>query len=102
VTQRYKVFTHLLGEIYNAEGDNFLWGQQDNEPGGGQAPTTLWPVGSIVVDTYRIPVDPQAPPGTYAIEAGIYGLVDGIRLPVVSGGLDVIDNAVLLATVVVE
>jgi len=79
---RYKVFTHVLGEVYNAATDNFLWGQQDNEPGGGQALTTLWTPGAVIADTYRIPVDAAAPPGVYTLEIGMYGLVDVARLPV--------------------
>ena len=82
IPARYKVFTHLLGDVYNATSGNFLWGQQDNEPGNGQALTTLWTPGAVIVDSYRIPVDPAAPPGTYRIEIGMYGLVDVARLPV--------------------
>jgi len=99
---RYKVFTHLLGEVYNAASDNFLWGQQDNEPGSGQALTTLWSPGAVIVDTYRIPVDPAAPSGTYTVEVGMYGLVDVARLPV----FDVDDtpqgDAILLTQVEVQ
>ena len=35
VESRYKVFTHVLGEVYNAHTSSFLWGQQDNEPANG-------------------------------------------------------------------
>jgi len=99
---RYKVFTHLLGQTFNAKTGNFLWGQQDNEPGNGQDQTTLWAPGTIIVDSYRIPIDPQAPAGSYTIAIGMYGLVDGIRLPVQGGGGTVTDNAVHLAIVVVS
>jgi len=99
---RYKVFTHLLGERFNATTGNFLWGQQDNEPGNGQDLTTLWAPGAIIVDSYRIPIDPQAPAGPYTIEIGMYGLVDGVRLPIQGGDGTVTDNAVHLATVVVS
>jgi 4-amino-4-deoxy-L-arabinose transferase-like glycosyltransferase len=102
LSTRYKVFTHLLGERFNAKTGNFLWGQQDNEPGNGQDLTTLWAPGAIIVDNYRIPIDPQAPAGSYTIEIGVYGLVDGVRLPVQGGDGTVTDNAVHLATVVVS
>jgi hypothetical protein len=102
LTERYKVFTHLLGDTFNAETGNFLWGQKDNEPGNGQSLTTLWAPASIIADTYRIPVDAHTPPGTYTIEIGMYGLVDGVRLPITAPSLTVSDNAVLLATVVVQ
>ncbi len=64
LSSRYKVFTHILGETFNAESGNFLWGQLDNEPVGGQAATTLWSPGAVIVDPYRIAIDPHAPPGT--------------------------------------
>ncbi|MBN1246697.1 MAG: hypothetical protein JXC32_03525, partial [Anaerolineae bacterium] len=102
LTERYKVFTHLLGETFNAGSGNFLWGQQDNEPGNGQALTTLWPSDTIIADSYRIPVDPQAPPGSYTVEIGMYGLVNGVRLHATARGLVVADDAVLLARVVVQ
>ncbi len=99
IPARYKVFTHLLGDVYNAASDNFLWGQQDNEPGGGQALTTLWTPGAIIVDTYRIPVAPNAPPGEYTLEIGMYGLVDAARLPVVDANGRPSGDAIRLTTV---
>lgn len=99
LTTRYKVFTHLLGETFNAHSSNFLWGQQDNEPGMGQMQTTLWPTDTIIADHYRIPVDTSAPPGVYTLEIGMYGLVDGVRLPASAEGLPVHNDAVLLTTI---
>ena len=99
---RYKVFTHLLGDVYNAASDNFLWGQQDNEPGSGQALTTLWTPGTVIVDTYRIPVDASAPPGVYKLEIGMYGLVDVARLPVFDAGDSPQGDAILLTEVEVR
>jgi hypothetical protein len=99
---RYKVFTHLLGEVYNANSDNFLWGQQDNEPGGGQALTTLWVPGTVIEDRYRIPVDPAAPPGTYQIEIGMYGLVDVARLPVADANGVPAGDAIFLTAIEIQ
>ncbi|MCX7683489.1 MAG: glycosyltransferase family 39 protein [Anaerolineae bacterium] len=98
VPLRYKVFTHLLGEQYNATLGNFLWGQQDNEPVNGQMPTTIWLPGTVIADPYTIPVAPDAPPGHYQIEVGLYGLVDGERLPVIRDGV-AIDNRIILASI---
>jgi hypothetical protein len=84
VTARYKVFTHLLGEVWNAANGNFIWGQVDSEPVNGEAPTTAWTPGAVIVDRYAIPVAPDAPPGLYRLEVGLYGLVDGQRLPVLT------------------
>lgn len=106
LTERYKVFTHLLGETFNAATGNFLWGQQDNEPKQGQAPTTLWAPGTVLTDAYLIPIAADAPAGIYSIEIGLYGLVDGERLPVSDAHdetqVKVQIDAVLLTTIQVS
>lgn len=99
VTARYKVFTHLLGEVWNADNGNFIWGQVDSEPVDGQAPTTTWAPGAIIADNYRIPVAANAPEGEYRLEIGLYGLVDGQRLPVLGAGGRSVGDAVELGTV---
>ncbi|MCP4536123.1 MAG: hypothetical protein GY832_03160 [Chloroflexi bacterium] len=95
IPARYKVFTHLLGETYNAATDNFLWGQQDNEPVNAQLPTTVWVPGEIVADPYNISIAADAPPGQYHIELGMYGLMDGARLPVLANDAIVSDHVLL-------
>ena len=82
VERRYKVFTHVLGEVFNAESANFLWGQQDNEPVGGTRPTPTWRPGEVIADSYAISLHPKAPAGSYAIEIGLYDPATGERLPV--------------------
>lgn len=101
LTARYKVFTHLLGETFNAATGNFIWGQVDGEPGGGETPTTAWTPGAIIADRYTIPVAADAPPGQYTLEVGLYGLVDSQRLPVSAVDGQPQGNAVNLATVTV-
>jgi 4-amino-4-deoxy-L-arabinose transferase-like glycosyltransferase len=96
VERRYKVFTHLLGEVFNAGSGNFLWGQQDNEPVSGTRPTSTWRSGEVIVDSYVIPLEGQAPAGRYALEIGLYDPATGERLPVLDeGGQDVADHVVL-------
>jgi mannosyltransferase len=95
IRTRYKVFTHLVGETYNASTNNFLWGQQDNEPVSGQTPTTTWAPEGIIIDSYTIPVAADAPPGPYQIEVGMYGLVDGARLPVLAHRANIGDHVLL-------
>lgn len=103
ISERYKVFTHLLGKVYNADTDNFLWGQQDNEPVNGQAPTPRWQPGAIIVDPYRVPVAPDAPPGRYRLEVGLYGLVDGQRPPVTGPSpVHIHNDAVILTEIEVR
>ena len=98
LTERYKVFTHLVGATYHDATGNFLWGQQDNEPVGDQAPTTVWVPGAVIQDPYRIPVAAAAPPGRYQLQVGLYGLTDGVRLPV-SRGDQPLGDAVPLAEI---
>jgi 4-amino-4-deoxy-L-arabinose transferase-like glycosyltransferase len=100
--RRYKVFTHLVGDTFNARTETFLWGQQDNEPGQGQAPTSRWAPETVISDPYQIPIDPDAPPGIYTIQVGMYGLVDGVRLPVVGPEGQVADGAISLTTIEVR
>ena len=36
-----------------------------------------------MIDEYALPVDEDAPPGTYAVEVGMYNAKDMVRLPVI-------------------
>ena len=102
LTARYKVFTQLIGQDYNAATGNFIWGQKDNEPDQGMTPTTTWTPGVIMVDRYSIPVDPDAPPGVYTLQVGLYGLVDGARLPVFGSTDQPQGDAVMLGQIEVR
>jgi hypothetical protein len=73
----YTVFTHLL------DAHEQVRGQKDNPPVGGSYPTTLWASGEVVVDEYVIEVQPDAPPGAYVVEVGMYDPSNVQRLPVV-------------------
>jgi hypothetical protein len=72
----YTVFTHLL------DGANQVWGQQDRLPLDGARPTTGWQPGELLVDPYSFIVSPEAPPGRYLLEIGLYDPETTIRLPV--------------------
>lgn len=102
IPARYKVFTHLVGETWNATQGNFLWGQQDNEPLADRLPTTLWAPGSRIADPYRIVLDPAAPPGVYTLEVGMYGLVDGVRLPLFDANGKPLGDSVTLTKITVH
>ena len=78
----YTVFVHLVGEAYNPATSGPLWGQDDTLPVEGGYPTTQWLVGVPVRDQHRLVVDPQAPPGRYQIEIGMYQLPGAERLAV--------------------
>ena len=96
VGQRYKVFTHLLGDVFNATTGNFLWGQVDSEPAANTRPTTTWRAGEVIVDEYAIPLAADAPPGTYRIEIGLYDAASGERLPLLGpDGAPAADHLIL-------
>jgi 4-amino-4-deoxy-L-arabinose transferase-like glycosyltransferase len=96
VEHRYKVFTHVLGDVFHAERDSFIWGQQDNEPANGTQPTSTWRPGRVVEDPYAIPLDPSAPPGQYAIEIGLYDPATIERLPVLDAQGQIIADHLIL------
>jgi hypothetical protein len=72
VDQPYTVFVHLI------DGVSRPWAQHDYTPMGGAFPTFLWIPrwieGQAVSDPYKLTVPLDAPPGDYAIEAGMYGM----------------------------
>ena len=82
VEHRYKVFTHVLGEVFNARNESFIWGQQDNEPASNTRPTSTWRPGEVIVDSYAIALEGQAPEGQYTVEIGLYDPATQLRLPV--------------------
>jgi len=76
VEKDYTVFVHLL------DGGERIWGQRDSFPLGGLRPTTTWMEGEYLIDEYRFSVQPDAPPGEYLIEVGMYDASNGERLPI--------------------
>jgi len=87
----YTVFTHLL------DADAQMWGQVDSAPLSGEAPTTGWVRDEIISDEYEIAVDPEAPPGEYVIEIGMYDASTGQRLPVSSARGELLGDRIVLA-----
>ncbi|MDX1524157.1 MAG: hypothetical protein R3264_21180, partial [Anaerolineae bacterium] len=85
------VFTQLIGP------DGQVWGQQDNRPGGGWYDVSLWPPGQPVVDDYAFQIQPDAPPGTYRLIAGLYRSDTLARLTTQTGA-----DFVEIGSVVVE
>ncbi len=71
----YTVFVHLL------DGREKIWGQVDSIPARATRPTTGWLPGEVVIDSYDVTVYPDAPPGQYVIEVGMYNAATGERLP---------------------
>jgi 4-amino-4-deoxy-L-arabinose transferase-like glycosyltransferase len=73
----YTVFVHLFGE------NNTLVGARDTYPGLGNDPTLYWSPGEIIVDATPVPISVEATgPILLEIEAGLYDLETGDRLPI--------------------
>ncbi len=66
IVRDYTVFVHL----YRSDGQ--LESQHDSQPLQGTFPTSAWATNDIVVDTYDVPIPPNAPHGTYLLAAGMY------------------------------
>jgi len=92
----YTVFTHLL------DTEGLIWGQLDRIPVRGEAPTTGWMVGEVITDPYEILTDPEAPPGNYVIEIGMYDTSTMERLPVFDRQGVRQDDRILLESVQLE
>ena len=92
----YVVFTQLL------DAESKVWGQHDSPPANGANPTTGWLAGEYVKDEHRLAVKPDAPPGEYLLQIGLYDPGTGARLPV-SGPAGVADgDRILLGKVEVR
>jgi mannosyltransferase len=93
--QAYTVFTHLVAP------DGQTWGQWDNQPQHGRAPTTKWIPGQVIADPYQIPLSDATPAGPLTFYVGMYDLRTMIRLPVIDEDGTVIGDSVAVAEVVV-
>ncbi len=87
VGKSFTVFVHIVGEQFNPRQNNPLWGQADRLP---TPPTSAWLPNEIVPDVYAVKIDPDAPPGKYHIEIGMYDAATGARLPTNKGNDSVI------------
>jgi hypothetical protein len=81
IDRRFKVNTFVMGD-FNPVSGNPLWGGQDSEPFNWEIPTTAWPVGEVLIDTYTFRIADHAPDGTYQIGVVMYALIGGERLPI--------------------
>lgn len=95
--QNYTVFAHLL------DPNGVLKGQQDSIPRNGELPTDRWAPGEVVVDVYEIPVAPDALPGKYQFEVGMYLPETGERVPMTDeNGTRLESNRALIGQVSIE
>jgi hypothetical protein len=94
--EAYKVFVHVLGP------NGLPIAQQDNEPLNGTYPTTRWQRGERVSDPYAIALPVDLAPGEYAVEVGLYRILDLTRLPVLDAEQRAVDDKLFLAPLVVR
>lgn len=77
VSQRYKLFLHLLNQ------DGQIAAQDDGEPVGGSAPTSSWQPGTTITDNHGLLLPADLPPGEYTLLIGMYDPLDpSARLPI--------------------
>lgn len=76
IYQNLKLFVHLVGP------DGRVWPQQDEMVGGVGRQTGSWQSGETARQTVVVGLPPDAPPGEYAFELGVYDPATGQRLPV--------------------
>jgi hypothetical protein len=88
----YTVFTHVL------ERPETLWAQHDKPLA---PPPTTWTIGQVVSDTYTLTIKPDAPPGVYEVEVGVYDPASPAfdRLRVIADDGRITEDFVLLSKV---
>ncbi len=91
----YTVFNHLVGE------DGQIWGQFDGYPSGDAWYTAAWMPGEIVIDQRTIPIEADAPAGSYTLYVGLYTAGDGQRLPAYMAGERLEDDRLPLGDIIV-
>jgi len=92
MTIDYTVFTHVL------QPPETIWAQQDKA----LPPTSSWTIGQVVSDKYELKIKPDAPPGVYEIEVGVYEPQKFDRLRVMTDDGRITENFVLLSKVRVK
>ncbi len=91
----YTIFVHLLGP------DGRLHGQVDSWPVQGTYPTSTWQSGELIYDNYSVPLAPDAPPGSYQLEIGVYLLGTNARLNVLDAVGQPVDDKIILEGLIV-
>ncbi|MBI1282324.1 MAG: DUF2142 domain-containing protein [Anaerolineaceae bacterium] len=83
----YKIFANIIDRPTLTK-----YAASDGMPVNWQAPTTIWETGTIIKDVHNLKVDPNAPPGIYETEIGIYwqaddGSIQRLRIVTADGGM---------------
>ncbi len=95
--ERFSVFNQIIdleaGVIY---------GQRDGDPGCDKYPTSAWKPGELVVDRYRVPIFPDAQPGTYSLITGMYQREQGYRLDIFTADGQPLGNQFELTRITIQ
>jgi hypothetical protein len=92
VQKEYTAFAHLLDASYQTQGGH------DGAP---RPPKSAWPSDQAVEDTHVFTVAPDAPPGLYQVEVGLYTRPDFGRLRLIQPGAAVGADRVLIGPLTV-
>ncbi len=92
--QRLTVFVHLLDE------QGVIIGQSDQEPAGGERPTSSWRPGEIIVDRHSVPVREDALLGNARLVVGLYDPASGERVAWLDGAGQAVGDALPLPSTV--
>ncbi len=87
ITTDFTVFAHILNPTTQT-----LYAGSDSQPAEGTRPMTTWEEGEVIADTHRLWVGPDAAPGTYELEIGVYtqtadGGFSRLRVVTADGGM---------------
>jgi 4-amino-4-deoxy-L-arabinose transferase-like glycosyltransferase len=93
LSEDYKVFVHLVSPAGRTVA------QGDKEPLDGDWPTWAWEPGYPLRDSYPIRLPSELAAGSYTLQAGLYRLADGWRLPVQGPPGRVQNSAMILGQV---
>jgi hypothetical protein len=80
ITENLTVFVHLVGD------DGLPVAQVDRAPEGGFYPTSAWPAGELIADSYTLTVPTEVAPGGYSLVVGVYNPTSSARIPLGNGG----------------
>ena len=96
-TRNLKSFVHLTDADLTRQP-----AQHDGDPGGGFTPTSRWFPGELVPDAHSLVLPENLAAGRYRLWAGLYEFATLRNLDVVSAGVPVVDNRVLLGEIEVS
>ncbi|MCP4416653.1 MAG: DUF2723 domain-containing protein, partial [Chloroflexi bacterium] len=86
----FTVFIQVL------DANDQIVGQIDSWPVQGTFPTSQWPIGEQIEDSYQVQLDSDLPPGPYRVQVGLYLLQTLRRLSVLDDAGTAVDDKLLL------